>query len=609
MSSTESGTETVKQIKRKRGVRNTDTYKQQKIKLAKLHGESYTSYSGKEIPARKSECKCTCTLKCSKVFDDTACMSILKKFNEFECKNNQDTYLQGLLEVQPVKTHRPRKGDAAAVREHTVIYSAEKNGQRIRVCKSAFLCLYSVSSKRVHRLVSLLKVGKSPQDGRGKNVNSRTKAVPYQVCEMVAAHIESFEVKDAHYSKGPIKYLNAQLNVKIMHTLFKQKYPDANVSYWFYHKYFHENYSLKFGRPQVDVCSKCEELKTKLKSSLNDSAKRAAAAELMVHTRRYQKFYRKLREIKETCAENNDVVGITIDYMQNVPLPHIPVQEVFYYRQLWVFVFGINNLKTGQSDFHLYHEGVGQKGPNEVCTLLNKYIDSNVPPTTKELHIFSDGCAAQNRNHAMVRFLLTLAATKRFEKIFHYFPVRGHSFLPCDRDFAVIKKKLRRVYVPDEYTRYVAEASSACKFTSTLHETNFSIDFKSWWPKFFKKNPLSIESYGKGVPKEEKVTFQVSNYSMFEYKSAKPGIVSARNYIDGIPIHTFRLTLNDGRIPDLPKDKAYRDQYPVSINIKKLQDVTKLMQYVPEEYKAFYDDIMKWKTTEYEEDGDVNEAY
>ncbi|KAG8276304.1 hypothetical protein J6590_068592 [Homalodisca vitripennis] len=52
----------------------------------------------------------------------------------------------------------------------------------------------------------------------------------------------------------------------------------------------------KFGRPQVDVCSQCEDLNTKMRSSLNDNAKLAAAAEMLVHKRRANKFYKKNTE-------------------------------------------------------------------------------------------------------------------------------------------------------------------------------------------------------------------------------------------------------------------------------------------------------------------------
>lgn len=51
------------------------------------------------------------------------------------------------------------------------------------------------------------------------------------------------------------------------------------------------------------------------------------------------------------------------------------------------------------------------------------------------------------RIHALIRFLLALTDTKIYVKITHYFPVRGHYFLPNDQDFGVRKGKLRSAMV------------------------------------------------------------------------------------------------------------------------------------------------------------------
>ncbi|KAG8272303.1 hypothetical protein J6590_043779 [Homalodisca vitripennis] len=48
------------------------------------------------------------------------------------------------------------------------------------------------------------------------------------------------------------------------------------------------------------------------------------------------------------------------------------------------------------------------------------------------------------KNNTIVQALLALVDKNRLEKIEQYFPVRGHSFMPCDRDFAVIKRKRRK---------------------------------------------------------------------------------------------------------------------------------------------------------------------
>jgi hypothetical protein len=77
------------------------------------------------------------------------------------------------------------------------------------------------------------------------------------------------------------------------------------------------------------------------------------------------------------------VAAITFDFRQNLPLPHIPVQEIFYMRQLCVYTFGIHNLKTTKTHFFENHEGTAKKGATQV-------IHENIPANFTELYLFSD---------------------------------------------------------------------------------------------------------------------------------------------------------------------------------------------------------------------------
>lgn len=72
------------------------------------------------------------------------------------------------------------------------------------------------------------------------------------------------------------------------------------------------------------------------------------------------KFYTKL------CEEKPEMTAICFYYMQNLPLPYISVQKVFYHRQLWVNVFEIHNLKENTGHCYVFHEGEAHKGPNEL---------------------------------------------------------------------------------------------------------------------------------------------------------------------------------------------------------------------------------------------------
>lgn len=74
---------------------------------------------------------------------------------------------------------------------------------------------------------------------------------------------------------------------------------------------------------------------------LDENAKRVAVAELMFHKRKSKKCYASLQEINTKCTANpHENVGIYIDYMANISLPCIPVQDTCCLRQLTVNVQG-----------------------------------------------------------------------------------------------------------------------------------------------------------------------------------------------------------------------------------------------------------------------------
>ena len=91
--------------------------------------------------------------------------------------------------------------------------------------------------------------------------------------------------------------------------------------------------------------------------------------------------------------------------MANVSLPMIPFQDLYYYTKLTVSVFGVHNLKDRTMVCYVYHEGAGQ-----------------------------------NKNHAIVRFIMALVEVSKFDSVELFYPIRGHSFMPCHRDFSLIKR-------------------------------------------------------------------------------------------------------------------------------------------------------------------------
>ncbi|KAF2888897.1 hypothetical protein ILUMI_17276 [Ignelater luminosus] len=172
----------------------------------------------------------------------------------------------------------------------------------------------------------------------------------------------------------------------------------------------------------------------------------------------YEMFKTK-HPVQELCKSRDDVVGLCVDFMSNLPLP--PVKEIFYFHQLWVHTFGVYNLKTDNSHMYMYHDGIARQSPDEVGSLLRDYIEKNIPGDFKELYLFSDNCGGQNKNHTVLRFLAALTDSGRFDKIHHCLPLRGHSFLPCNRDFSRVKRVIRKadqIFSPDEYAQMIKQA-------------------------------------------------------------------------------------------------------------------------------------------------------
>lgn len=546
-------------------------------------------------------------MRCHEYITEDDQKEMYNKFVSFASKNEQDAHLQNLIEIKPVARRRPRltendrnEGKTSKPKELTYVYWLNSSSGRKQVCKNAFLSTYGVSDDRVKRLKKLLALGESPQDKRGKSTSGNAKSV--RLALLIQDHIKKYPVYTTHYSSNEYTYLSPRLNVKIMWQAFLQLHPELiprkgesseSVTYWFYMKIFQESFDLKFGQPQIDTCCVCEELNVKIRRPhLNNNAKRVAVAELMLHKRRAKKFYSKLREVEELAKTHDDVAGLTFDFMQNIMLPATPVQETFYLRQLTVNVFNIHCLKTNTARFYLYHEGTAKKGPNEVCSFLLDYIEEKVSNNVKHLYIMSDGCGGQNKNHCLVRFFLMLVDVGRFETITHCFPIRGHSYLPCDRDFSMVKRKIKktdRIYTPKEYTELIVQSSVQNKFEVKMIETSDIKNIHDWWPQYYKKVVVSVETKGANVPSDTKIKFKVSQYNQFVFMKNMKGIVTAKPFIDGLVASTFNVS--KGVSPAYPTSRAYNGH--MSISHEKMEDIKKFLPYLPEEpeVREFYAQI------------------
>ena len=105
---------------------------------------------------------------------------------------------------------------------------------------------------------------------------------------------------------------------------------------------------------------------------------------------------------------------------------------------------GVHNVSS--SFMYCFMEMEAKKDSNSVASFLNHALKKKLIEfsNVKKMILLSDACGGQNKNSVMTSFCSWLARVYEVE-VTHLFPVRGHSFGQCDRNFRLIKSKLKKV--------------------------------------------------------------------------------------------------------------------------------------------------------------------
>ena len=425
----------------------------------------------------------------------------------------------------------------------------------------------------------------APRDQQGKHAN-RPQKLPDNIRLQIDTHIRAFPTMKSHYSRGKQsrrrRYLSPQLNVSLMYELYVEKFePGVEkplVSYKLYLRHFNENFNISFGYPRSDTCSTCDQLQVQLDAA-SDSIKNLISQQKEDHLRKAESFYGSLRV--DTCLAKQDkhIATITFDFQQNFPLPSVPVGEIFYMHQLWLYAFGVHNCGNGDVRMYCWPETVSGRGSDEVVSCLLHYLTS-LPEQVTTLYLYSDGCGGQNKNANVMYFLFSLVRLGRFQHIRHYFPVRGHSFLPNDRDFGCTemkKRKVERVFSPDQWYNVIRSARRRNPFVVVPVDQTMILDCSAHFSVFFKKNINA-----------GKKKLNLQRAMILDYSSQHPGEVWVKYGDENEEWSQFTLEKRrHSAIRTLPTSQKHHT--PLPIKQSKVSDIRKIVEkYVPTQYHSFY---------------------
>lgn len=337
---------------------------------------------------------------------------------------------------------RPRKNEAEsrlnmASFSYRVRIIEEGRTRDVPVCFNAFLSLHGITQRRARYVrESLLLTGKSPIDMRGK-YSTRAHAVSENMKQKVEEFVKGLKGRKSHYSLADSNkmYLSEDLNIVKLHKMYySDRNVDHKVSYETFRGIFENNFNISFGYPRKDTCSTCDSLKAEIslltettKSTLDNEVGQIAVDDLarkldekVLHLKKSERFYTLKRNYRKPC-------------------PNITTNDVYYKRQLNFISFNVHILTKSRSVFYTYDESVAKKGADDVCSMLYHFFYNILPMEVKDLAIFCDSCAGQNKNFTVIRFLhYTVTKRKRFTTVKMIFPIRGHSYLECDRNMSLV---------------------------------------------------------------------------------------------------------------------------------------------------------------------------
>ncbi|KAJ8883606.1 hypothetical protein PR048_015450 [Dryococelus australis] len=115
----------------------------------------------------------------------------------------------------------------------------------------------------------------------------------------------------------------------------------------------------------------------------------------------------------------------------------------------------------------VWNELVAKRGSSEVTSCILKYIELHFEQLRageiRRLVVWSGCCIAQNNNWWCIALYDYLIVKKYFTSIDQKFLVSGHSFLPCDRDFALIERRKNKstVYHRKQWLEIIVNANPA----------------------------------------------------------------------------------------------------------------------------------------------------
>lgn len=425
----------------------------------------------------------------------------------------------------------------------------------VPVCKKVFLFLHCMSHKRLDNLVQQYE-----KAGVATRVHGNTKRLPANsVGTDAVAKVTTFITNFARAHALPLpgrvpghrdkvlllpsdlskisvyeKYIDAckqtssaPVGRSTFYTLWEQLLPHISVS-----------------TPSSDLCFTCQQntQSIQLSACLSEEEKCKRMETAQTHlarakTERY--FYNSQVEAAEAAWSTAikekvepRLAHYSFDFAQQIHIPFDAQQTgpEYFKTARKCGLFGVCNDGASRQVLYLIDEAENPgKGADCVISLIHHYFETHTKGE-RAAYLHADNCTGQNKNNAVIQYLVWRVLTNRHDSMELSFMIVGHTKFSPDRFFGMFKKLFRRSSVST-----LAEVVSVAERSTTsgqiipqlIRSTDGKLEVKFYqWTAFLSKFFRSIPN--------------ILSYHRFSVSSGEEGIVNLRQYSDS-PNQSYKI--------------------------------------------------------------------
>ncbi|MCP4112844.1 MAG: hypothetical protein GY749_46190 [Desulfobacteraceae bacterium] len=359
--------------------------------------------------------------------------------------------------------------------------------------------------------------------------------------------------RDVRKGKGKLRILLPSImNYKSVHQQYAincKACGNSPIAYRTFLKIWQEELPhVRFDNPKTDLCMTCEDFKKRLNqisSALDENREKQKAQihkEALKHLNQAEKerlFYKANSKIaneycrkiesEELCKKADKpnsrkiMAHYSWDFAQQLhyPFEDQQVGPIFFKTPRRAQLFGVCNEGIPcQHNYLIDEEHFLGKNANTVISLSDHFF-TNYGLGEKWVHLTADNCAGQNKNNALLQYLMYRVLTGLHDKITLSFLIVGHTKFSPDGYFGLIKRHYRRsqVYTYEQLAD-IAEKSSKNGHNVCVRTSGENIypvicrDWTSWLSRYF----ITLNG--------------ISNYHHFRIEKNDPSVIAVKELKD-----------------------------------------------------------------------------